>query len=153
MDIFKKEYVLRQFEKQVVLKGYASAGYQDVILKLNVQPLGTKEILALPEGIRGMKRLTVIGSVEIHTADDRNGILSDRLFYKGNWYECESSEVWDHTPVGQTNATFVICTKCEEEELTKEPDIEEIRRQMTDREEQATGSKEEKEGAVLNDPE
>lgn len=88
--------------------------------------------MALPEGIRGMKRITAIGSVEIHTADDRNDILSDRLFYKGSWYECESSEGWDHTPVGQTNATFVICAKSENEELEKEPDVEEIRNQKTD---------------------
>lgn len=133
MDIFKKEYVLRRFEPQEVTQGYPCSPYSDSMVKLNVQPLSTKELMALPEGMRGAKRITAIGG-DLNTVNELLGVLGDRLFYKGNWYECESAQDWDNTPAGQRVSTLVICGKSENAGILKAPDMEIVRQEAEEKE-------------------
>ena len=106
LDIFKKPYTLRRFEKTQLVKGYSRARYYDSMVKLNVQPLSMSELVTLPDGIRRSKNIRAIGHVQIRTADDRAGTLADRIFYNGEWYECTGADIWGNTPVGQTEAVF-----------------------------------------------
>ena len=51
LNIFRRKYTVRRFGPQEdVSGGYTTAPYEDVVTFLNVQPLSTKELLALPEG-------------------------------------------------------------------------------------------------------
>ena len=74
LDIFKKPYTLRSFQKTEYTEGYPSARYSDRTVMLNVQPMTTNELLALPEGIRRDKNIKAIGKVEIRPADDACGL-------------------------------------------------------------------------------
>lgn len=113
LEIFKKDYILRQFGEQTFEKGYAKSSYQDKLVKLNVQPITGSDLLALPEGLKGQKNLTAIGKVRMKTADEETGTLPDWLYYKGKWYECKGVDEWDHTFIGQTVATFTLITNSE----------------------------------------
>lgn len=106
LDIFKKPYTLRRFKKSELVRGRSHAKYSDSTVMLNVQPLTTDEIMALPEGIRRKKNIKAIGRVSIRTANEREGTLADRICYHGEWYECTGSDIWGNTPVGQTEAVF-----------------------------------------------
>lgn len=113
LDIFKKPYTLRRFEKTQLVKGYSRARYSDSTVKLNVQPLSMSELVTLPDGIRRSKNIRAIGQVQIRTADDRTGTLADRIFYNGEWYECTGADIWGNTPVGQTEAIFGLVPNVE----------------------------------------
>lgn len=117
LDFFKKPYILRSFGKTEFVCGYPRAGYSDRTVKLNVQPLTSTELIALPEGIRREKNIRAIGRVDMRTADDAAGTLADRLLYRGQWYECTSSDTWGNTPVGQTEAVFGLVPATEIEVL------------------------------------
>lgn len=106
LNIFKKPYTLRRFEKSELIRGHIHAKYTDSTVMLNVQPLTTEEIMVLPEGMRKKKNIKAIGKVPIRTADEKEGTLADRIYYHGEWYECTGSDVWGNTPVGQTEAVF-----------------------------------------------
>lgn len=123
LDIFKKPYTLRTFEKTEFVDGYPKAEYSDRTVKLNVQPLSVNELIALPEGIRREKNIKAIGKVEIKTADDTAGTLADRLLYRGQWYECTGADVWGNTPVGQTEAVFGLIPATEIKEVSVGPDM------------------------------
>lgn len=124
LDIFKKPYTLRSFGKTEYIGGYPRAEYSDRIVKLNVQPLTSTELVALPEGIRREKNIKAIGKVDIRTADDAAGTLADRLLYRGQWYECTGADVWGNTPVGQTEAVFGLVPATEIEILQPPADGE-----------------------------
>lgn len=114
LDIFKKPYTLRRFEKTVLVKGRPVTKYNDSAVMLNVQPLTTAELVTLPEGMRRVKNIKAIGKVDIKTGDEKTGILADRLYYRGGWYECTGSDVWGSTPVGQTEAVFGLISNAED---------------------------------------
>lgn len=122
LDIFKKSYTLRSFQKTEYTDGYPSARYSDRTVMLNVQPMTTNELIALPEGIRRDKNIKAIGKVDIRTADADSGTLADRLLYRGQWYECTGSDVWGNTPVGQTEAVFGLIPVNEVQEVQVMPD-------------------------------
>lgn len=124
LDIFKKPYTLRRFEKVQVVKGYSRARYSDSVVKLNVQPLTSTEIMALPDGIRRSKNIRAIGKVQIKTADDKTGTLADRIYYRGEWYECTGADIWGNTPVGQTEAVFGLVPNVESGDILLMPDDE-----------------------------
>ncbi len=121
LDIFKKPYTLRTFEKTEFVDGYPKAKYSDRTVMLNVQPMTATELIALPEGIRRDKNIKAIGKAEIKTADDAAGTLADRILYRGQWYECTGSDVWGNTPVGQTEAVFGLIPVTEIKKVYLEP--------------------------------
>lgn len=106
LDIFKKQYTLRRFEKTQIIRGRSRAVYTDSIVSLNVQPLTSDDIMTMPEGMRRKKNIKAIGRVQLRTADEKAGTLADRIHYHGEWYECTGADMWGNTPVGQTEAIF-----------------------------------------------
>lgn len=124
LDIFKKPYTLRRFEKAELIKGRSRAKYSDSTVMLNVQPLSSNELMALPDGIRRSKNIKAIGKVMIRTADEKTGILADRICYRGEWYECTGSDIWGNTPVGQTEAVFGLIPNVEAGDILLVPSVE-----------------------------
>jgi hypothetical protein len=108
IGLFKKPYIVRHYEAQVIVNGYASAPFRDSILYLNVQPLTPNELMALPEGERTIKRIKSFGAGRLTSADEFEGIPGDRLFYSGYWYECTSSVFWEHTMLKHYRSDFTI---------------------------------------------
>lgn len=106
--LFNKNYWIRRFGVQREVKGYLASGREDFVASLNVHPLGTDAIQALPEGERKLKRLEGHGEVALLVGDEEAGRKGDLLYYHGNWYECVSSQVWDHTILSHYNYQFVL---------------------------------------------
>lgn len=105
--MFKKSYALRRYGEQEITNGYASAPYEDISVRLNVQPLPAKELEALPEGKRSGHWLKAFGTFPVRTADQQMGTPADRLWYRGRWYECEGADNWDHTPLAHFESQWV----------------------------------------------
>ena len=115
IGIFKRAYTIRRYGEQVISQGYAYAPYTDIVIRLNVQPLGNNELLALPEGDRTVKRVKAYSVEPLHAADEYTGTPGDRLYYRGYWYECKASIHRDNTPIGQVRSDFVILPPQEQE--------------------------------------
>ena len=84
-------------------------------MRLNVQPLSAEELMALPEGDRSVKRLKSFGPAHMSSVNEPEGIPADRLFYHGEWYECKSSDNWDHTMLAHFRSEFVLLPPAEQE--------------------------------------
>ena len=66
IKIFRRKYTVRRFGPQEdVSGGYTTAPFEDVVTPLNVQPLSTKELMALPEGDRSTKRVKAFGDLQL----------------------------------------------------------------------------------------
>ena len=104
---FKHQYVARRLKPDTNHGGYsAPGGHEDFLVTLNVQPLSSDELQALPEGQRTVKRIKAIGETKFQPADEETGTEGDRLYYGGKWYECKSCHTWDHTILAHTEAEF-----------------------------------------------
>jgi hypothetical protein len=79
-----------------------------MVVSMNVHPLGTDQMQALPEGQRKVKRLEAQGEVQLVVADEDANRKGDLLYYYGDWYECVSAQVWDHTLLSHYNYQFVL---------------------------------------------
>lgn len=108
ITLFNKKYWVRRFGEQKEVRGYFTAGYSDFIASLNVHPMGTDQMQALPEGERKLKRLEAHGSDVLIVANQDTGVKGDLLLYGGDWYECVSAQKWDHTILSHLNYQFVI---------------------------------------------
>lgn len=106
--IFNKKYWLRRFGEQRIVKGYLTSGYTDIVIDANIHPLGTDQVTALPEGERKIKRLEGHGEIPLMVADEKRNIKGDLLLYHGDWYECNSCQLWDHTLLSHYNYQFVM---------------------------------------------
>ena len=106
--LFNKNYWIRRFGVQREVKGYLTSGQEDFVASLNVHPLGTDAIQALPEGERKLTRLEGHGEVALLVGDEETGRKGDLLYYHGDWYECVSSQMWDHTILSHYNYQFVL---------------------------------------------
>ena len=108
MQIFRSPYVVRRFGEQEIVQGHATSGYADEVTKLNVQPLNPNELQALPEGQRTVKRIKAFGDYPLRAADQDAGTPGDLLRYLGQWYECASSVLWNHTLLGHYRSEFTL---------------------------------------------
>lgn len=106
--LFNKNYWIRRFGEQKAVKGYITAGYADFVASLNLHPLSTDEMQALPEGQRKVKRLEGHGDVALVVADEKTNQKGDMVYYHGDWYECVNSQLWDHTILSHYNYQFVL---------------------------------------------
>lgn len=120
-DIFKKDYFIRRFGQQEIIRGHAVSDFEDIKTKLNVQPLNPDELQSLPEGERSVKRIKAFGHYPLRAADQTTETPGDWLYYKGCWYECKSSVDWDHTLLAHFRSEFVIVPETELEENIKPP--------------------------------
>lgn len=109
--VFNKPYWVRHFGEPKNIRGYITNGATDRVVSLNVHPLSTDQIKALPEGERKLKRLEAHGTDVLVVADEAAGTKGDLLLYKGDWYECISAQAWDHTPLSHINYQFVLLPK------------------------------------------
>lgn len=111
IGIFRRAFVLRRFGEEQTVDGYGRAPYTDQVVSLNVQPLSSDELQALPEGESRNKRMRAFGDTVLTPADRSAGTRGDWLFYQGNmdpvghWYECVSSQGWDHTMLSHRSET------------------------------------------------
>lgn len=111
ITIFNRKYWVRHFGEPKVVLGYITNGFEDRVVSLNVHPLSTDQIKALPEGERKLKRLEAQGTDVLVVSDEAAGTKGDLLYYQGNWYECVSAQPWDHTVLRHTNYQFVLVPK------------------------------------------
>lgn len=130
MDLFKKPCVIRTFEVTKIVKGYPLTNFKDRIVKLNVQPISSTEVLALPEGIRRNKNIKAFGKVLMKPTDDLTGTIGDWIYYRadGHWYECLGADYWGCTPMGQTEAVFGLISGNVDRSLLMPPDLEAIKK-------------------------
>lgn len=108
IGIFRRPYTVRRHGTQKIVNGYAVSGSIDITCRLNVQPLSSDELLALPEGERSDARVKTFGADRLIAADEHSGMPGDLLFFSGKWYECKSCVSWLHTPLKHYEAEFVV---------------------------------------------
>lgn len=106
--IFNRLYWIRRFSKQRNIKGYLVSDYTDFGASLHIHPTGSDTMQALPEGQRKVKRLEGHGMEGIIPADEKLNQKGDLLYYYGDWYECVSSQLFDHTVLNHRNYQFVL---------------------------------------------
>lgn len=110
--IFNRKYWVRRFGEQKTVGGYLVSGYKDCVVSLHVHPLGSEQVIALPEGERKVRRLEAHGDgIELVAADEKQNRKGDLLYYNGEWYECVAADRWDHTLLSHTNYQFVQVPK------------------------------------------
>ena len=96
LALFKKKYIVRRYGKQSFEDGYEKSNHEDFVALLDVQPLTSDELQALPEGERVVRRFKAFGASALKTADVSNGTKADLVFIDGAWYEVKSSNPWRH---------------------------------------------------------
>lgn len=115
IGLFRKTYTLRHFGEQVIDRGHVTHPFTDSKTSINLQPLSANEIAALPEGQRATKRLKGYGDRILTTANMETGVVGDRIYYYGNWYECVSSNIWEHTILAHCESEFVLINMNEDD--------------------------------------
>jgi len=108
ITLFNKYYWIRRFGVQREVKGYLVSSNEDFVVHIHVHPLGTDQQQALPEGERRLKHLEGHGTVQLLVADERLNRKGDLLYYGGEWYECKSCVLWDHTILEHYNYQFML---------------------------------------------
>ena len=108
ISLSNKNYWLRRFGEQKVVKGYITSGHDDYVVSIHVHPASTDVIQALPEGERKIKHLEGHGEIALVPADQDKNQKGDLLCYHGSWYECVSSQMWDHTLLSHYDYQFVL---------------------------------------------
>lgn len=124
LNIFRKKYVMRRFDKQKIVDGFPVTPFTDSVVMLNVQPLEPDEMQALPEGERQFKRLKTYGDFQFTAADQMSGVIGDWLYYYGRWYKCVSAVPWDHTMLAHCQAQFVATAETEPAGNRQPPTVE-----------------------------
>lgn len=117
IGLFKKLYTIRRYGTQTIVKGYASAPHTDFMTWLDVQPYSPDDLKVLPEGERTEKRVKTFGGERLVSSDAIEGVLSDRLFYEGRWYQCTSSVMWEHTILRHYRSDFVLMSQNEQSKM------------------------------------
>lgn len=113
LGIFRRKFTIRRFGTEEIIDGYAHTTFEDTETALNVQPMSSDDLQALPEGERRVKRLKAYGDLTFTTADQSTGRRGDWLLYYGHWYECVSSLGWDHTILSHCKSEFVEVAEAE----------------------------------------
>lgn len=111
--MFRSEYIIRRYEKA---DGEGYRLFRDNPIRLSIQSLNTRELEALPEGERSARRVKSFSSSEIRTVNQREEIPADRLYYQGEWYECEQASRWAHTPLAHWEGQWVVLPEGEQQE-------------------------------------
>lgn len=96
------------FRRSHWIRRWGDGGRRDFKAKLNVQPMSSDDLQALPEGMRQTKRLKAWGSLALTAADQKLKRMGDWLYFGGRWYECVSCIRWDHTPLSHYESEFCM---------------------------------------------
>lgn len=121
MNIWKKDYVMRRYNKQKNRKGYTTRGYEEMMVQLNVQTVSGTQSSVNVDGKRSTKRIKTYGSFPFRVESVKDGIQADRLFFAGEWYECESSIYWEHTPLSHYRSQFVRVSEAVDNSEVEKP--------------------------------
>lgn len=116
--LWKKPYMLRRYKPQTTVNGYATEGYSDSEIMLDVQPLSSSGEV-LPEGDRGVRKLKTLGRDMLRIANQFDGTKADRLFFNGFWYECKASDWYGNTPLAHCEAQFDRVSEAEYMEVAE----------------------------------
>ena len=108
LNIFRKLYTVRRHGTQAAKRGYSSAPYTDIVMRLNVQPQAPDSFESKEEGDVTEKRLKAWGKDRLISADPSTDTPGDCLYYQGEWYECISSVMWGHTAVAHYQSDFTL---------------------------------------------
>jgi hypothetical protein len=122
LKIWKKYYTLRRFKQQEFQNGYASSGYEDTKVFLDVQPDNNSSVVT-PDGRRRTAGITAYGTFPIVVDNVEDGTKGDWLFYEGWWYECRSSMMYEHSIVSHYTSSFVAVTEAIPEEGRPSPEV------------------------------
>lgn len=104
--IFNRNYWVRRFEEQREVRGYLTSGRLDFVASLHVHP-GTDQVNMQDEGERRVMRLDGHGTDVLVTAEQSANHKGDLLLYNGEWFECISAMLYDHTLLSHWNYSFV----------------------------------------------
>ena len=105
-SLWKKTYTLRRYAGQEIFDGYPIATYSTMRVSLDVQP-DMNASSTDKDGKRKVQRLTSYGNDPIYTDNVELGTRADRLFFDGDWFECDSVMMYEHTPISHYTATWV----------------------------------------------
>lgn len=108
ISLFNKKYWMRRFGEQKEVQGYLTYTRTDFVASIHVHPSGSDSTKAQPEGARRIKRLEGHGEIPLLVADETKGQKADLLYYQGDWYDCVSCQMWDHTLLSHYNYQFVL---------------------------------------------
>ncbi len=106
--IFNREYWVRRFGEQKVVKGYLTSTHEDFKASLDVHPASNDTLQALPEGERKIKRLEGHGTAVLVASNSDAGTKGDLLYYRDEWYECVSAVYYEHTLLSHWNYQFTL---------------------------------------------
>lgn len=100
ITIFNREYVMRRFAPD--------GSYEDstISVHLHASENGGGSPWAESQGI--VRQVQGHGMVPLREADLEAGTKADRVFYRGRWYECTSSTLYDHTSLAHYNYSFIV---------------------------------------------
>lgn len=107
IPFFKKPYKVKRFGKEIIVKGCATAGYEDidsVLLDVQEQDYST---VSEDHGKRAPKSLLVFGQFQFVSAESPD-TKGDLLFYKDHWYECKSCVEHSNTILKHYKSTFTL---------------------------------------------
>ena len=107
ISFFNKKYWIRRFNEQKNINGYFCSTHSDEVVSIHVHPMGTDQLLVLPEGERKVKHLEGHGNVKLNVSDIESQTKGDLLFYMNSWYECTSCQKHDQTFLSHYNYQFV----------------------------------------------
>lgn len=112
LALFKKKYIVRRYGEQSFEGGYEKSNHEDFVTLLDVQPLTSDELQALPEGERVVRRFKAFGAAALRTADAATGTKADLVYVEGAWYEVKSSNPWRHISLlAHNNVELVLVDK------------------------------------------
>ena len=121
LNLWKRQYVLRRYTKQKNRRGYYSRGFTETQVMLDVQTVSSDAVVT-KEGKRNTKVIKAFGSFPIKAADVKTGVQGDRLFFEGEWYECTSCVLKEHTPLVHYRSQFTLVSEAVSETDLSTPD-------------------------------
>lgn len=108
MKFLKKQHVLRRYSAPIIVKGYSSIPYEDMMLPMDIQTM-EDQVITTPDGSKSVQRLKVFCDKMILVESEMNQQKADRIWFQDTWFECRSSRLSENTPLRHWTATFVEC--------------------------------------------
>ena len=106
LNIWRKWYTMRRYNPQTIVDGYPVSTYTTKRILVDVQPDQNMSSIDI-DGKRRVTRVTTYGNAEVRTDNVETGQKADWLLFEGEWYMCETSMWYEHTPLAHYTATWV----------------------------------------------
>ena len=106
LNLFTRNYIVRRYGPEAIVKGYYSASHTDFVAKLDIQPAGSSSgPTTAAEGQRTLPDFKAYGPGALRSADQRAGTPADNVWIDGRWYEARRSDSWRHIGLLDHNRT------------------------------------------------